>query len=329
MAEIELYGRVWSVTVSDGPTSYTWRDLPVIFSVKKTADMAPNDGEIKLINLSPKARQFISEPGLKVSLKAGYEKLSAVIFTGNVEKISHARDNGQWITTLSCKDGAVGKRNINISESIDKKTTAEDVIKRIIKKITGEGVQKVTVKGVEPLQEGTINVKPSVPAPAETPKTSQTSRRANKSKAEKQKEAELARSRSAKAKADQATVNLSITVGKTKIIRGNAFDLLTALCESMGLQATMLDNKISVGPKDKPIDTTVSILSKTSGLIGVPELLESGWRFTSLLRSDMAPGKLVRVESGIVSGDYLIKRIEHSGHSESQEWYSKIEGIRQ
>jgi len=325
----ELYGRVWSVSVSDGATTYTWNTLPVSFSVAKTSDLAPNEAEIKLFNLNAKGRQFISAPGLKVTLSAGYKELNGIIFVGNLETASHKRESGQWISTMVCKDGGAAKRNINISESIDKKTTAEDVIKRIIKKITGEGVQKVSVKGLEPIQEGTINIKPVAQSPAETPKTAQTAKRAVKSKAEKQREAELQRSRAAKAKADQAVVNLSVTVGKTKIIRGNAFDLLKAVCESNGLEAVMLDNKISVGPKDKPTNNTISILNKTSGLIGVPELLENGWTFTSLLRSDMAPGQLVRVESGIVKGDYLIKRLEHTGGSDTQEYYSKIEGIRQ
>lgn len=324
----ELYGRVWSITVTDGFKSYTWNQIQCSFNIVKTNDLNPNEADLKLINLNAESRQFLSSPGLKLIIKAGYTALNGQIFTGNVETITHKRDQGQWVTTIAAKDGGAAKRNILISEPIDKKTPAEQVIKRIIKKITGEGVQKVQVKGLEPVQEGTITVTPSPTAPAETPKTQQTNRRTTKSKAERQKEAELKRQRAAQDKANQATVNLSVTVGKTKIIRGNAFDLLKSVCDSVGLEAVMLDNKINVSPKEKPLTNTISVLDKTSGLIGVPELLEKGWTFTSLLRSDMAPGQLVRVSSNIVSGNYLIFRLEYTGDSAGQEWYSKIEGVR-
>lgn len=342
----ELYGRIWAVKISNGTTSYTWETLPIKFEASKTLDLNPNELKLSLFNLNPQSRAFLDGPGLKVQVKAGYRELNAEIFTGNLETIKDTRESGQFETILTAKDGAVHKRNLFMSVAIKKDTEIKTVIEKLLEKIIKEGVGRIQVKGLENATQGTKKTAAQrladhdkktseILANQNKPKEKLTEEQRKARKLERQQKAQDKRAEQrAKIvqqveaeKAASAPNFITVNVGRTKVLRGDCFKLLTDVCESNGLRAVVLSGAIHIVPKGTALNETIAILDETSGLIGIPDKTETGWVFQSLIRTDIDVGSIVRAAWADKKGDFLVRRIDYDGDTEEQPWYQKMEAI--
>ncbi len=343
----ELYGRVWSVSVSDGATTYTWNTLPIRFEAAKTMDLNPNEIDLTIFNLGPKSRKFLDAPGLKLTVHAGYQKLSGDVFTGNIETIKTNRESGQFQTKITAKDGAVNKRNLFMSFAIKEGTPVNQVIDKILTKIIKEGIGRINVKGLENATQGTKKTaaqkladfdKATSERLAKQNKPKERLTKAQKLERKKQKQQETEQKRAQHRQKLQQQANaeaaatadpnyITVNVGKGKVLRGNCWDLLHSVCDSNNLEAVNLNNAIHIIPKGSAMNSVVPILDKTSGLIGIPDKTETGWIFNSLMRSDVEIGSVIKCKWNDGEGSYLVRRIDYEADSDGQAWYMKIEAV--
>lgn len=102
---------------------------------------------------------------------------------------------------------------------------------------------------------------------------------------------------------------------------------LDALCSSRGLRWSIQDGAIQILPIGSPTDADVILLSPASGLIGSPEKTEKGVKITSLLRGNLNPAQLVKLESRSLTGFYVAEKVTHEGDSSGGNWYTQIDAI--
>jgi hypothetical protein len=145
----DIYGRVWKVTISEiGKTGRSWEEQDIKFSVKKTGDSSPNSLELTIINLCDDSRSFIKKK-MAITLEAGYEDNSGVIFKGTIEKLSNTKPGTEWITKINSKDGIKVLRGKILSKSFGPGTSIETVIKYVATELTTSlGVTLGTIKGL-------------------------------------------------------------------------------------------------------------------------------------------------------------------------------------
>lgn len=107
------------------------RELDFEFTVPFDDDMEANEAEIIIYNLS---ETTISNLKCKagISIEAGYQKDTGIIFKGFIEKISTKYEGTDKITTLKCVDDVKKKSVENLSFS--KNTKASYILKTLIDK---------------------------------------------------------------------------------------------------------------------------------------------------------------------------------------------------
>lgn len=117
-----------------------------------------------------------------------------------------------------------------------------------------------------------------------------------------------------------------IQVGKGRQLTGPARNELESLCRSRGLRWSIQDGVLHILPRGTPTNAGSAILlNASSGLIGSPERTESGCDVTTLLRGWVNPKTLIRVESKVLTGNFIAERVTHSGDTHGTDWYTKIE----
>ena len=70
------------------------------------------------------------------------------------------------------------------------------------------------------------------------------------------------------------------------------------------------------------------VISKKTGMIGLPRPTGTGCSVTILMNNGIKPGDLVEVQServNVLNGDYYIMGIEHEGELRGSSWYSTLE----
>jgi hypothetical protein len=321
----ELYGRYYKLTIESDREKRDWSELPLQFNIKKTSDRAANPAEITILNLAESSRNFISKKGLKITLDAGYEQNHGIIYQGNTEVITHEHGTVDWQSKIEATDGAFAKRNAFMSETFDKGTPIETVIKKIAAKMTEEMDVQGGLGLLNALQLGVIDAVPTK-LPPRAPIQNQTTRRAL-TEAEKKALAQQKLAETEQRKIANVEAREKAKLEKAATLHNFAVAELDFWCRSYGLKWVITDGKINVYPEARGLTSKVIKLTKYSGLIGKPEATENGFKFRSLLRADINPGQLVKVESNIVTGVFEVIQLEHIGNNKSQEWYSEFEGV--
>ena len=137
----------------------------------------------------------------------------------------------------------------------------------------------------------------------------------------------------AKQTADDNNLGLSFEIESKKIgnyfFSGTPFEQIVNL-EDLALSDVFVDNstlyvKKSAQPK---IGSTLKILNKTSGMIGIPEGTESGVRVSMLYDPVVQLGSRIQLESEInpiLNGDYIIYKLEFDISSRDTAFYLHVE----
>lgn len=100
------------------------------------------------------------------------------------------------------------------------------------------------------------------------------------------------------------------------------------LTKRYGLEWSIQDGGIQVLEKNKSTKEVAIVLNSNSGLVGVPKKKEDGSiDLVSLLQPQIKPGRTIRVESRFVNGDFVCRKVTHTGDTHGQDWYSQIEAI--
>lgn len=110
----ELFKRVYTLTIGDKEIT----GLDVSFSVDRTLRREPNRAAVRVWNLARSTRDELSRAdGVRVLLEAGYESGTAVIYDGELQRISSKRQGEDWLTEIESGDGARTIRSARVSVS--------------------------------------------------------------------------------------------------------------------------------------------------------------------------------------------------------------------
>ena len=97
--------------VTCGNVTINSAELDLEFTVPFDDDLEPNEAEIILYNLTSDTIENFKYHS-KISIEAGYEGDTGVIFSGYVEKVTTARDGVDKVTTIKCLDD-ISKNDLN------------------------------------------------------------------------------------------------------------------------------------------------------------------------------------------------------------------------
>lgn len=119
------------------------------------------------------------------------------------------------------------------------------------------------------------------------------------------------------------------TVGNTlatgTVLRGEVAQELDDLCRGAGLEWSVQNGVLQLLPRGQALAGTALVLGPDSGLVGSPAAAERGRvKFTALMIPDLAPGRLVRLASRVLQGQYRVDRCVWSGDTHGDAWH--IEG---
>lgn len=317
--DIDLFGYRMSLIANDGVEERTWSDIDGRFKIRKTADTKPNTAEIEIYNLNDVSRRFIDPKNVNIQLLAGYAKNFGLAFRGASTFTGHQFTDDGFTSRIEAQDGGIARRNTFMSVSFKEGTDISTVIERILKELSKAPEISAQYANINKLTQAKLDLagfKPKSQAEQQTKKT----RQKKQIKTEAQQNAERLKKKQ-EARANAATLKLK----KARILRGAAMDKLDLYCRAFGLTAILNDQSLSIVPNDSATESELILLNADSGLLGIPERTETGWKIMSQLRHELNPGRLVAIDSEFLSGQFLISVVEHEGDTMTDTWQSMIE----
>jgi hypothetical protein len=115
---------------------------------------------------------------------------------------------------------------------------------------------------------------------------------------------------------------------------GNAAAELDTLLAARGYEWSVQDGELRVLKIDQPAPGAVIVISPSSGMIGSPEHgapdkkhKPSILKVRSLLNGAILPGGRIRVQAAGISGDFRVQKVEHTGTTFGQEFYTDVEAL--
>jgi hypothetical protein len=286
-----LSDRYWKIKCTQIDDSFRfWEDIDFEAKVHKSIQKEPNKSDITIFNLNAESRAFFSEDGATIEVIAGYKSqdLNGRLLKAQIDIITNKRDGVEWETKIVARDGAKTTRNAKIEKTFAAGTDNKAIMNALIQILTSPPVVKVS-KRTKTAPAKKNNVVPLI-----------------------------------KGNIDLSTV--SGKLAKARTLKGLAIDYYAEFCRSFNLRFQVNDGTLHTVKSNFSIMDEVIILDSESGLIGVPENTETGWKFKSLLRFDLEPGQKVRVKSSVLSSDILMTDVTHDAKTQG-EWLTEIEGI--
>ena len=96
---------------------------------------------------------------------------------------------------------------------------------------------------------------------------------------------------------------------------GPSREALDNATKAMGCSWTIQNSELIVTKAGKPTDDRAVVLNSTSGLVGSPEITKTGIKFKALLDPWLMPRRIVKMESRLVTGFFLIRKATITGDS--------------
>lgn len=135
---------VWgsTATIKSGGVTLKSSELDFEFDVPFDDNLESNEGEIIVYNLSDNTiKQLKAKQSL--SVEAGYEGDTGVLFNGYITKVSTNRENADKVTTIKIVDDIGEKESVNLSFGSGR--TASYILKVLLNK-TGLPIAKFSVE---------------------------------------------------------------------------------------------------------------------------------------------------------------------------------------
>jgi hypothetical protein len=113
------------------------------------------------------------------------------------------------------------------------------------------------------------------------------------------------------------------------VLDGDGARGLDAVTRAGGLEWSIQDGQVQVLGKDRGLSAVAVKLSGETGLIGSPqEDQRRHVKCVSLMNPDIVPGRVIRLESLDITGDYRAQDVRYIGDTDGQPWYCEIEARR-
>jgi len=118
------------------------------------------------------------------------------------------------------------------------------------------------------------------------------------------------------------------TLQKGLTLHGDAATELERLMRSCGFEWHIADGNFYAGPAGTPIlPGTGPLLTPETGLLDTPQIDKNGKLVgRALLDPDLLPGRVFRVESSRVTGNFLCTKTQHRGVSTEDDWSVEFVG---
>lgn len=317
-SDLDLFGYQFSLIANDGVEERRWDNLDGKFKIRKTADTKPNKAELEIYHLNDVSRRFVDPRNVNLQIIAGYQRNKGVAYRGASTFTKHDFTDDGFATMIEALDGGIQRRNTFISVAFDRGTDVKVVIERILKELSKTPEIQAQYAQINKITQAKLDLVGFKPKSEATPKTKKTT--APPAKTESQQKSEQLK------KKQQARVNAAeAKLKKGRIVRGAAFEKLDLFCRAFGLTAILNDQSLSIVPKDAATESELIVLNADSGLLGIPERTETGWKVMSTLRHEFNPGRLVAIDSFFLSGQFLISVVEHEGDTMTDTWQTILE----
>ena len=109
-------------------------------------------------------------------------------------------------------------------------------------------------------------------------------------------------------------------------LSGRSKTILDELTAKQGLEWSVQDNVLQILPKDQDNGLQAVLLTPETGLVGSPVKREVegglGVEFKALIQPRLVPGRLVRIESREVDGDYKLVEVKFAGDTHADAFYA-------
>ncbi len=117
---------------------------------------------------------------------------------------------------------------------------------------------------------------------------------------------------------------------------GPVGDLFDRLAAKIGAVWSFQNGEVQFTPARGANSARLVVLNSQSGLVGSPKPTRKvgdpsapaeteGWSVRSLILPIVEPGGKIRLESAVVTGDFRIDKVVHTGDTHGQEWYTDLE----
>jgi len=108
---------------------------------------------------------------------------------------------------------------------------------------------------------------------------------------------------------------------------GGVKTILDTMLRGQGLSWSVQNGYLQIVPVKHHNGQEAIVLSKDSGLIGVPSQKESGIQFIALLNPKLMPESPVQIVSETINGFFKIRLAHFEGDSHGDKWTATCEGV--
>jgi hypothetical protein len=111
-------------------------------------------------------------------------------------------------------------------------------------------------------------------------------------------------------------------------VHGDAATALEQLMRSCGFEWHISDGAFYAAPVGEPtLQGDGPLLTPETGLLDVPQIDKNGKLIAkALLNPDLLPGRVFRVESSRVKGNFLAQKTQHKGDTTGRDWTVEVVG---
>jgi hypothetical protein len=129
------------IVADDAGNGLDLSNLRIKFTIKKTDAQTPNTAEIQVWNLADDTANQIKKEFTQITLEAGYEENIALIFKGNVKRISKGKENGtDSFIMIYAGDGDQAYNYSVVNTTLAAGATQNDQVKAAVASMESRGV---------------------------------------------------------------------------------------------------------------------------------------------------------------------------------------------
>lgn len=112
------------------------------------------------------------------------------------------------------------------------------------------------------------------------------------------------------------------TLQKALTLHGDSATCLEQVMRSVGFEWSIQDGAFYAGPAGAPtLPGAGPVLTAETGLLDTPQIDRNGFVIgKALLNPDLLPGRVIRIESSRVTGNFLVEKTQHKGDSTGNDW---------
>jgi len=118
------------------------------------------------------------------------------------------------------------------------------------------------------------------------------------------------------------------SLGSGFVCTGSVRRNLNQLLKNQKLEWSIQNGALQILPISSHVGEEAILISKETGLIGVPSEGTDFYKFNSLLNPKLIPGRIVQLTSSTLNGVLRIRKAQFEGDSSGQKWDVVVEAVK-